>query len=175
MNSSRGQDSTVARHWFGDRGVRTKVLTAVGVLALVSLLAIAWAVRALLVASSDIRDLASLQAGWTTDVSLVHQEELKARMLIAEAAAAGSKQAAQGWVDQIAGTDADLQTAADRISAQDLAAHNEWADFLTDWQAWRSVRDSELVPAALANDQGLYQQRRAADGQPLIDKLVADL
>ncbi|MCG2800653.1 MAG: hypothetical protein L6311_00990, partial [Cellulomonas sp.] len=116
--------------------MRTKVLTAVGVLALVSLLAIAWAVRALLVASSDIRDLASLQAGWTTDVSLVHQEELKARMLIAEAAAAGSKQAAQGWVDQIAGTDADLQTAADRISAQDLAAHNEWADFLTDWQAW---------------------------------------
>ncbi|WP_250445507.1 methyl-accepting chemotaxis protein [Actinotalea sp. C106] len=185
MSSTSSSSATVADHTprrgfrrLTDMGVATKVLAVVGVLALTSIVAGVVADTNLRGVAADAEGLADIQVGLSTDIALVHQEELKARMLIAQVAAAASEQQRQDWIGRIDETDADLETAAaDVTTALDAADARmpEWDSFLANWEAWKVVRDQQLIPAALEEDREAFEDVRLAEGQPLIDAFVADL
>jgi methyl-accepting chemotaxis protein len=171
----RGRGGTA---WFRDRGVRTKILL------LLALLGVVIAATGTYAALS-LRDLAERTAQVETvshDVSaplaVVHQEEIKARMLIAQAGASATDDPAaqQEFLDKMAATDQDLETAATAFEAG-LGAEQiqSWADFRAAWDAWTQIRDDQLVPAAFDSDEALFGQVSDDVAQPVIDQMVTAL
>jgi methyl-accepting chemotaxis protein len=178
---SRPQRSRGTRRgtaWFANRGVRTKI---VQLLALVLVVVAAMGVFA----TSRMNDLAASTAtvqGVSADViaplSVVHQEEIKARMLIAQSGASVTDTEAQRQedLDAIAATDADLQAAADAFEAGvgDVVVPG-WEDFKAAWAQWQQLRDEQLVPAAFANDDATFTQVTENEGQAAVDAMVTAL
>ncbi|NCT92667.1 methyl-accepting chemotaxis protein [Cellulomonas sp. APG4] len=166
-------------NWFADRGIVTKIMAVVGVLALTSVVAGLVSVVSLRNVSAETAALADIQAGIATDMAIVHQEELKARMLIAQVAAAATEEQRDEWIAKIPETDQDLQAPADRITAiigpGTEMASAAWASFLENWGAWKTVRDEQMIPAAQAEDRLAFEEIRLETGQPLIDGFVADI
>ena len=157
------------------RSVRTKILGAIAILAVVALGSGAYAVISMTHMADATRHLAAAQSGLSADVGIVHQEELKARMLIAEVVVATSRTEKDEWAEKIVATDADLQVAADRVTAELDGSIPAWESFLENWEAWKDVRDAKLIPAAMNSDAREYESARRDESGPLIDALIGDL
>jgi methyl-accepting chemotaxis protein len=163
---------------FVDRGVRTKILL---LLALVVAVVVGTGAFASVRMSSLADDTGTVQ-GVASDViaplALVHQEEIKARMVIAEAGAGESTTEAdqQEALDEIAATDADLQAAADAFE-EGLAGVEVpgWADFQAAWAQYRQVRDEQLVPAAFAGDDATFDAVNEGEARAAVDAMIAGL
>src|SRR3954469_396478 len=114
-------------------------------------------------------------------LSVVHQDELKARMLVAPAAAARTDEQIKGWVDQIPATDAELAAAQKTATAAFTAAHaplQTWDAFRNNWATWLQFRDKQLLPLIESNNPGeslQYAALAAGDGQKLVDAAAAGL
>ncbi|RMI06989.1 methyl-accepting chemotaxis protein [Cellulomonas triticagri] len=164
--------------WFVHRGVRTKIL-------LLLALVVAVVAGTGTFAALRMQDLAASTAtvqGVSSDViaplAVVHQEEIKARMLIAQAAASVRETPAQQQeaLDQIAATDADLAAAAAAFEAGLGGTEVPgWAEFQAGWDAWRQVRDTQLVPAAFSGDDAEFARITAGDAQVAIDGMIEGL
>ena len=157
------------------RSVRTKILGAIGILAVVALGSGAFAVSSMVQMSAATERLSAEQSGLSADVGVVHQEELKARMLIAELVVATSSTEKAEWADKILATDADLQVAADRVTAELDGSMPAWESFMEGWEAWKGVRDAKLIPAAMNSDYREYERVRTNEGAPLIQAFIGDL
>ncbi|WP_461024875.1 HAMP domain-containing protein, partial [Thalassiella azotivora] len=159
-----------------DRGVRTKILTSVGVLAVVAVVVGAIGISGLNQTSGEIREIVRVQREVVQQRDAVHQGQLKSRMLIAQVAAAASPQQKRDWAAQFAGNDAEIQAAVDTIEAADgFELMPTFEDFLATFEEFTQVRDEELLPLALANDQAGYEEVRLARAQPLIDEYLGYL
>ena len=158
-----------------DRSVLTKILVAVGVTAFVALISGGVAVQSMRDIADDLASVAEIQAGLATDVAIVHQEEIKARMLIAQVMASATREQRENWAEQIPVTDADLQAAADRVTPILSGQGVGWEDFLDHWEEWQHVRDTMLLPTAMEGDALTFETKRRTIGQPIVDKFVADL
>jgi methyl-accepting chemotaxis protein len=164
--------------WFENRGVRTKILMLLAlVIAVVAGTGTFAALR-----MDDLATSTATVQGVSADVvaplATVHQEEIKARMLIAQAAAGVTETPAdqQGHLDAIAATDADLQAAADAfvVGLGGIEVPG-WADFQAAWAQWQQVRDEQLIPAAFANDDVEFERVTRGEAQDAIDAMVAGL
>src|SRR5690606_7130882 len=108
-------------------------------------------------ASTDTRTVEQLQNNVAFPIGVVHQEELKARMLISTYAAMPLQTALsqQQWLDDIAETDADLEAAilqyeegvAGLREASETLAGEHWEAFKSAWADWKKVRDAQMAPA----------------------------
>ncbi|MBX9245155.1 methyl-accepting chemotaxis protein [Actinotalea ferrariae] len=125
--------------------------------------------------AADTEMLAEIQATTVMDLAIVHQEEIKARMLIAQVAGAATDEQREQWAAKIVETDADIQAPIDRLTAAIGDLEPRWGSFVENWEAWKDVRDTQLLPAAMAEDRERVEERRLASGQPLIDAFVEDL
>ncbi|WP_233404412.1 methyl-accepting chemotaxis protein [Actinotalea solisilvae] len=163
------------RRLFADRGVMTKILGTLGVMAFTAVAGAVVSTVNLEGVAEDTQTLADLQASTITDLAVVHQEEIKARMLIAQVAAAATDEERQAWAQKIVETDADIQAPIDRLNVVLTGLAPEWTSFVEHWEEWKDVRDTQLLPAALDDNRARYEERRLASGQPLIDAFVADL
>ncbi|MBD3780040.1 MAG: methyl-accepting chemotaxis protein [Micrococcales bacterium] len=119
-----------------------------------------------------------VNADVVTPLAVVHQEELKARMLVAQAGASltETEEQRQAALDAIAATDADLQAAADAFE-QGIGENvvEGWDDFVTGWAAWTQIRDDQLVPAALDNDQVTFGEVTQGEAKTALDGMIAGL
>jgi len=158
-----------------DRGVLTKIALAVGVTALAAVVSGGLAVASMRGIATDLESVAEIQSGLAADIAIVHQEELKARMLIAQVMAAATPGQREEWAAQIPETDAALDAAAARIDPLLGGAGVGWESFLENWAEWKSVRDTMLLPAAMDDDPVTFETKRRTIAQPLVDKFVADL
>ena len=148
-----------------DRSLRTKMLTAIGALALVSVVVAGTAFAGMAKLSDATERLVKLQNGIVADRATVHQDQLKARMLIAQTAAATSPDQKKKWSDQIPENDAEIDEAVARIAAADGSkVMPSWDAFLSGFEQWKSFRDSVLLPAATKGENEAYS--RAAIDQP---------
>ncbi|MBU4214683.1 MAG: methyl-accepting chemotaxis protein [Actinobacteria bacterium] len=182
-DATRSPDAVVPRRrgvtaWFSDRTIRTKILSLVGALAIVAGYTGWLAVTSLHEVSSDATSIDNAQRTVAVPLAVVHQEEIKARMLVAQAGAyptdTGDEQ--QVFRDKIAATDADLKTAADAVDAGIAGTEvPPWTAFKTDWAAWIAIRDAQLLPAAFADDGAAFAQVSGTIAQPVLDKAIADL
>jgi methyl-accepting chemotaxis protein len=161
--------------WFGDRSVRTRILSAIGLLAAVSVGAGAFAITSLDHAAQDTTELAAIQDDLVATRGQVHQAQLKARLILAQLAAVRSEEHATQWLEKQEENDAELAAAADRFEAAGGAqAAPSWASFVSGYAEWVQARDAQLVPAARAGD-GTYDVLLDDVSQPLIDAYVAEL
>ncbi|HUX69305.1 MAG TPA: methyl-accepting chemotaxis protein, partial [Cellulomonadaceae bacterium] len=164
--------------WIGNRGIRSKILGLLGLLALVALGTGALAVSSLQTLSTNARELERVQTQVFAPLSVVHQEEINARMLVAQAGASLTSTSAQREVftSQIATTDGDFVHARRAFEAG-FAGHlpAEWTQFLTSWDAWKAIRDHQLLPAAFNNDQATFGLVTNSVAQAVLDKAIASL
>jgi len=157
--------------WFVNRGVRTKLLLAVGLLAVVAVIASSVAAAGLANIGTDIRTLAATQSDVGQPLNLIHQDELKARMEIAQLAASPSAAAKADWIKSIADTDAEVAAAVAKVDPV-LGATAYWTDFKKAWAAFTEVRDNTLVPLAQANDLNGFAKAYAAKAAPVISQMA---
>ncbi|MCR6493473.1 methyl-accepting chemotaxis protein [Cellulomonas sp. P24] len=164
--------------WMGDRGIRTKILGLLGLLAVVALGTGALAVSSLRTLAANAAELDRVQTQVFAPLSVVHQEEIKARMLVAQAGASltATSIQRQEFTGQIATTDGDL-VRAQRAFEAGFAGHvpADWAQFTTSWNAWKAIRDDQLIPAAFNNDQAAFGRVTDGIAQAPLDKAIASL
>ena len=137
--------------WFADRGIRTKLLTAVGLLGVVAIVSGTFAATALNTASDDLSTLASTQATISAPVASIHQNELKARMQVAMLAAQTTNEGRAKWRADIAENDAEVDQAIAQVDST-LASYEWWSTFKQAWAKFKDVRDNTLAPALKSND-----------------------
>jgi len=182
--SAQGRRSFIVVRLYENAGLRAKIMGIVVVFALVTLLSSAVAIRGIMEASTDTRTVEQLQNNVAFPIGVVHQEELKARMLISTYAAMPLQTALsqQQWLDDIAETDADLEAAilqyeegvAGLREASETLAGEHWEAFKSAWADWKNVRDAQMAPAAGASDQGEFQNAFYA-GATALDRAIASL
>jgi methyl-accepting chemotaxis protein len=106
----------------------------------------------------------------------VHQNQLKARLLIAEIAAVDTPAAKQEYLAKSRENDADLASAIKRVDSHGGArVMPSWDAFKAALAKWQQVRDSQLLPMALRNDNAAYTKALAEVSQPLIDRYLEQL
>jgi methyl-accepting chemotaxis protein len=100
-----------------DRGVRTKILGAVGCVGVVAAVVGGVAIQSTASLDQQADDLVTLQQTLVTDRAEVHQDQLKARLLIAQIAAVDTPAAMQTYLAKSRENDAELAAA---IAADDI-------------------------------------------------------
>jgi methyl-accepting chemotaxis protein len=153
--------------------VRTKIIGTVTVFLLAAVLSGVIAVVAIRDLSADAAELADVQDNVSTPLQVVHQGQLKARMIVAQIAAAQSDADKQGWLAELDANDAEI---ADGIAAFEAGVDGwtpaGWSDFVAGWAEWQRVRDARLVPAALADDRDAFEDAQRAEADPVKDAYV---
>src|SRR4051812_30013903 len=114
--------------WFADRGIRTKLLTAVGVLGVVAIVSGIFAANGIKAASDDLDQLATAQSTISAPVAAIHQNELKARMQVAMLAAQTTPEARAKWKADIAENDAEVEKGIASVDST-LAPYPWWDTF----------------------------------------------
>ncbi|MFC6008828.1 HAMP domain-containing protein, partial [Angustibacter luteus] len=159
-----------------DRSVRTKFLLSI---AFVSLVAIAVGITAAVSGAAlrgSAQDLYQLQRTIVADRGTVHQDEIKARLLIAQIAAVSSIQDKETYAKKLKDNDVELDAAVARVDAAGGSRiMPTWDTFKSDFDAWRQLRDTELLPPAMAGDHARYSALLDSKSQPMIDTFVDDL
>ena len=138
--------------------VRTKILGTVVVFLVAAIASGVVAVTSMRELTGNTETLAGIQAGISAPLQTVHQGQLKARMIVAQIAAAPSDTDKQAWLADQADNDAEVEAAMAAFEAgvgDQVPA--EWATFVDGWAQWRDIRDTELVPAALADDREVFE------------------
>src|SRR3954447_1970099 len=162
-------------------GVAKKIygLAAVLLVCMLGLGLMSW--RSLNAVESKATGMSTAVKTASDPLAVVHQDELKARMLVAQAAAARTDEQIKGWVDQIAGTDAELAAAEKVATAAFTAAHaplQTWDAFRNNWAAWLKLRDAQLLPLAKSTnptDTLLYAALAAGNAQKLVSAAAEGL
>jgi len=170
------------RRVYADRSIRTKLLAVVVLFAVVGvgLGIVAWDVARGV--SDDVKTVADSESGIVTPLNLVHQDEIKARMIVAEMAASPDQGTREAWVDKQTANDEELEAAAKLLDASPIATQvPEWKQFRDTWAQWLQVRDTRLVPAARQSTQE-FQTILQASSLPLetqmgdaLDKITANI
>ncbi|WP_124341026.1 HAMP domain-containing protein, partial [Cellulomonas algicola] len=161
--------------WFADRGIQTKILVTLGVAGTIVLLSSGYAVLVLQQTRADMKTMADGQSQISDVRDLVHQNQLKARMIVAQIAASDEPTAKSDWRRALESNDAELDPQIAAYTASAAGGEQSWQDFLTKYDAWLQIRDEQLVPAALEEDLHEYARIRDEIGQPAIEAYVAEL
>ncbi|SDC85606.1 methyl-accepting chemotaxis protein [Sanguibacter gelidistatuariae] len=125
--------------------------------------------------SKKSAELASVQSGVSVPLNMVHQNQIKARMIVAQIAASPDAAGAASWLLAQDENDAEIDASITqlKVSVGDQSA--SLLEFYTNFDAWRAARDATIVPAALKDDKTIYAGVLNSVSQPLIDKYVANL
>ncbi|GAA0301756.1 methyl-accepting chemotaxis protein [Kineococcus aurantiacus] len=151
-----------------DRSVRTKVLSALAALGLVT---VGVSTASLVTLSTNAERADGMYRDGVigaTALGRVHQEELKTRMLVAQHAATPDAEGKAEVAQKIVDSDAELDDWAAKYTAGSPADTAGWEDFTDAWAQWRQARDSRLLPLSEAGDQAGWAAANAEVAQPLV-------
>ena len=153
--------------------VRTKILGTVAVFLVASIASGVVAVSSIRNLSNDAEQLAGIQADISTPLQIVHQDQLKARMIVAQVAAAPDQASKNAWLADQDENDAELAEAAAAFEAAvGAATPPSWPTFVEGWEQWQRIRDTKLVPAALDGDLELFEEVLLGEAEPVKDTYV---
>ena len=161
--------------WFSDRGLQTKIFSVFGLLGVVAVACGWYALSSLERSKDDLATVAAMQDEITDVRAMVHQNQIKGRLLIAQIAASQTRADKDTWTKKLAANDAELNAQIDAFTATEAGGIDSWVQFLANYDAFLEVRDGQLVPAAQGNDLAAYAKVRDDVAQPLIDAYAADL
>jgi methyl-accepting chemotaxis protein len=158
--------------WLADRSVGAKLCVALGVLALVAVLVGVVGVRALSQTNEDSQYLYNENVLSLIALGHVHQDEIKARMLLNGHAAATTVAAKQKMQAKIADNDTELAGFLkdyDDLGPEDPST---WQKFQDAWQKWTAYRDGTLLPLSLAGQNVAFNSAATGTGQDLLDPAI---
>jgi len=162
--------------WFVNRSVQTKILTVVGFMAVVSVGTAAFSYQQLGATAADTKTLATVENTISTARNTVHQDQLKARLIVAQLAATSDEAGIKRLLAQQDENDAELAAAAAVVNATpETAEAPNWKKFWTGYQDWMQIRDARLVPLAIADDIGAFEAAQSGVGQPMVDSYLTYL
>ena len=151
--------------WFADRGVRTKLLTAVGILGIVAIVGGVVASLGLSDMDGEIGTLSSEQQGTFNDLNDIRSESGQASaelvgLELGMAVSSGNTQVINQLTQQMSASDAQIDkwiTQVDSTIATDFKGEQIgwWNQFKQSWKQLTDVQNSTLVPLA--------EQRKAAE------------
>ncbi len=160
-------------------GVGTKILGVVAIVVASSAIVGTVAVTGMSDLADDTSNVVEIEAGLGDSLAAVDRTQLEARLVIAQVAAAGSAAQRNMWLGRIPAADAAVAEAIalvdEFIGAESATPDDDWLSFLERWEAWRTIRDTALVPAAEEGDQITFESIRLSTAQPLSDGFTLDL
>ncbi|PPK93881.1 methyl-accepting chemotaxis protein [Kineococcus xinjiangensis] len=159
--------------WLTNRGVATRILGVIALLAVV----------AGLVAMVGLKSLSTTNAGMGTlyddnvtgliERGRVHQEQIKSRMLIGYHASSLDEATMAEYEQKMEETDTDLDAAAAAYEALGLKGQRaDWETFEEALAQFRAIRDEQLIPLSRANDLAGFQRVRDEVAQPVISEMA---
>jgi methyl-accepting chemotaxis protein len=163
--------------WWGDRRVRTKVLAPVAVAAVV---ASTIGVLGLQAVSETQGRIDSLYVDVTVpvnDLGKVHAALENSNFLLSELLLQSDPATLQQVQDQIATTDATLDERFGAYTATDMTGREEARDgFAAALAEWRGARDTQLIPLALAiNDGAAFAAARSTTATAAFEGAMTNL
>ncbi|MCL3860887.1 methyl-accepting chemotaxis protein [Actinotalea sp. K2] len=167
--TSAGSASGGKASWFANLSIRTKLLGVIGILAASAAVTGITAVVALGDTEEDVDSIAFANVELARPLQMIHQNQLKARMIIAQVAAADTPGQKQAWIDEQVSNDAEIEgdiAAFEAAAAGVESGSDSWATFLTNWGVWKDIRDTQLVPAALEGDAAAYERALTTAAEP---------
>ena len=157
------------RRAFADRSVRIKIGAAVGVVLAMGIAVGVTSLSSLKEQNNRISSLYGSSVVPMTALGHVHQEELKTRAMVASLAAAVTAKDRATYVDKIAGSDSDLNTAlADYKRTRSGVGSADFATFESAWAKYRQIRDTQLIPLAKKGDLKGFNQVMTNQATPVI-------
>ncbi len=161
------------RRRLAPRSVRTTILGIVAVFVVGAVVSGGVAVVTMRSLAANTEQLAMIQAQISAPLQTVHQGQLKARMIVAQVAAAETDADKQMWLSEQDANDAEVAGAMEAFEAAIGAEQPaQWPTFVDGWAQWRSVRDSRLIPAALEDDREAYERILLSAAEPVKDTYV---
>ena len=154
--------------------VRAKILGPVALLAVLALGGGAFAALTMMQIANHTQGLHDLQTNVLDPLATVHQDQLKARMIVAEIGAVEPSEQ-QNWITQQKDNDAELAQAMSQVSAGMLGTSANWTAFESDYASWQYARDNQLIPAAATGDSVTYTSVLDTVTEPLKDAFVDKL
>jgi len=168
---------TTARSWIRDRGVSTRILTAVLLASLVGALVGVTGIAALArtndaTASLYRENVIGLQNAAAIRRATVEMRFALANHMIADGSA--DKDAAE---QQIAAAEAEVRDAVAAYQELNLDedARAELSDFVTALDGYARLRDEKMLPASRAGDDELYTAIRDGEAQDIIDAMGSSM
>lgn len=149
---------TAKAGWFANLKVRTKILSAVGIMAVVAVGSTVVGLTALGTSNDNLAELASTQNDIMAPLSLIHQNELKARALMAMATIDPTAENFAASKADILETDQETDGAIAKVDpAMTASSAPTWNAFKDAWNQFKNVRDTVLLPLAEKGDRAGYQ------------------
>ncbi len=159
--------------------VRTKILGTVAVFLVAALASGVIAVNSMRSLTANTAQLNLISADLSAPLQMVHQDQLKARMIVAQVAAAESQAAKEAWLAEQEANDAEVAAAMVTFEQTNVTANQPippaWATFTEGWAQWQQIRDTQLIPAALEDDRAAYEEILQSAAEPAKDVYVAAL
>ena len=161
---------------FTNRSIQTKILLVVGLLAAVCVGGTTYAVAEMRFVGGLTAELAELQKNVAEPRAVVHQGQVKARLIVAQVAATDNENDQRRWLDQQEANDAELAAAAAVLNVTPFAEESEsWKKFWKGYREWAEVRDLKLLPAARADDLAAFQDLESGVSGPMVDAYLVHL
>jgi methyl-accepting chemotaxis protein len=162
--------------WFADRRLKTKMLIALSLTAVVAIVVGVQSILQLSALNDEAHNLSVRQETTFLD-GVVHASELKARAVLAQAAVAPDAELVKSNLESLAETDAEQDAAAAKLAQQPLTEVQRVAfdEFQSKWDAYREVRDAKMIPAVKAGDRVAFSKILDDEAAPLISDAADQL
>ncbi|HEY0890346.1 MAG TPA: methyl-accepting chemotaxis protein [Nocardioides sp.] len=160
--------------WFDDRAISTKLMIAVGTLAIVAIASGVVGAQGISRATDSGQQLAATQADVIAPLGKIHQDQIKARMQVAMLALQTDEEAFADWLAAIEENDAGV----DAYNAQLAGALGDepwWQTYTEAWSSFKELRDELLVPAAEAGDVKRFTRHYDEQVAPVISQMADSL
>jgi methyl-accepting chemotaxis protein len=163
--------------WWGDRGVRTKVLAPVAVSAVVASGIGFLGLQALSESQDRIQSLYADVTVPVNDLGKIDAALERSNLLLSELLLQTDPTALEQVQDDMATVDAKLDERFAAYTATDMTGREEARDgFAAALEEWRTTRDTQLVPLALSINNGAqFVAARDASASAAFDEALANL
>ena len=126
-----------------------------------------------LAASTD--EVATTNAQIARPLNLLHQNQIKGRLIVAQIAASGTPEAKQEWLASLDENDAEIEASIATLDASLGGLSEGWAGFVEYYQTYVDVRDMRMIPIATDGTAEEYTLFYTKTLQPLISGYVVGL
>lgn len=165
--STEPDEATGRASWFANLGLRTKLLSITVLLALVGVAAAAVAVVKLHDVGQEMTALAAVQTDVMIPLQTISEDQIMARMLIAQVAASETTADRNKWLKEVRGIDTEMEEAIVAVD-EAMTIYPFWAEFKDAWAEFKHTRDKELVPAAISGDRAEFQKIFKGSIEPIV-------
>ena len=164
---------TTASSWIRDRGVSTRILTAVLLASLVGAVVGVMGIAALARTNDATASLYRDNFIGLQNAATIRRATVEMRFALANHVIANSPADKDAAEQKITAAEAEVRDAVAAYQQLDLDedARAELSDFVTALDAYATLREEKMLPASRANDYELYMAIRDGEAQDIINEM----